>query len=76
MRLGPDFLFPVTVDKRGVLNGLPSQETEYSFKGISGDIVDTRNLDVRIMADEGSNFSICTGCVQQIRVKEVHLVSE
>jgi hypothetical protein len=73
MRLGPDFLFPVTVDKRGILNSLPPQETIYKYKRISGDVSDIRSLDLRVMADEGSNFSISTGCVQQIRVKRVHL---
>ena len=75
MSLGPDFLFPVTVDKRGVLNSLPSKETIYKYKLISGpgDVAYIRNLDVRVMTDEGSNFSISTGCVQQIRVKSVHL---
>ena len=73
MRLGPDLLFPVTVDERGVLNGLPSQETIYKYKRISEDVADIRRLDVRVMADEGSNFSIGTGCVQQIWVRKVHL---
>jgi hypothetical protein len=76
MRLRPDLLFPVTVNKRGVLNGLPSQETTYSPKGVSGDILDTRHLDVRIMADKWSNFSISTGCGQQTLVKRVNLLSK
>lgn len=63
MRLRPDLLFPVTVDKRGVLNGLPSQETIYENKRISGDVADIRSLYVRVMADEGSDLSISTGCV-------------
>ena len=63
MRLRPDFLFPITVDKRGVLNGLPPKETIYKNKRISGGVSDIRSLDVRVMADEGSNLSISTGCV-------------
>ena len=66
MRIGPYLLFPLTVDKRGVLDGLPSQEPAHSFKRISRDISkDTPSLDIRVVTDKWGNFSISTSCTQQ-----------
>ena len=66
MRVGPYLLFPVAVDKCGILDRLPSQEPICKFKRISGDICkDRRSSDIRIMSNKRGNFSVSASCKQQ-----------